>query len=351
MKYEIESLKQLVNERLLVWNKHPELSINIFNYTQRCQYSQSWNELTKKCRGLVLDDTGNVVAKGFDKFFNYNEPGVLIPKDSPRIYEKMDGSLILVTYYKNTLVVSTRGSFVSEQAILAKTLIEKNTELLEYIKEDNNKHTFLFELIGPANRIVVIYPHNEIIFLGAIENSTEKDIIPENINMPIIVKKVEQISTGSENYIEYLQSMKVDNKEGFVLVWENMGIVSYRLKFKFDSYIELHKIIYGLNKKDIIDYIMNKNIEELYIKLPEEFYVKIKQFIDEANNEYKLIEQMCMDHLATFNSNATRKEIAISTINNFRPYSSIIFNMLDKKEYSKGIWELIKESFNDDIYL
>lgn len=344
MQYDLSKINQLIQDGFVLWNKHPTLPIYVYNYSNKCQYSSYWNDLTKKCRGLILkEDTGELIAKGFDKFFNYNEPLAKIPEGIPDIYEKYDGSLIIATYYQNNLVVATRGSFVSEQATIATRLIENNPSLLEYIKYDNNKHTFLFELVGPSNKIVVRYDRDELIFLGAVDNSTEKDIKPEifidNVNTTIASK----LLITNENYFEELKNLNHENKEGFVLRWEFSDGRVYRLKYKFESYINLHKILFSMNKKDIIDYLMKDKINELYEILPDEEYKELVKFVDEVKNEYNLIKQMCTDYLVKMKSlNYSRKEIAINVFKDLPNYSAIIFNMLDNKDFSAEIWKIIK---------
>src|SRR5688500_16977767 len=64
----------------------------LFNYTQACQFANRWNWFERHSRGLILDTaTGEVLARPFNKFFNYGErkpaPDVAIVE----ITEKMDG--------------------------------------------------------------------------------------------------------------------------------------------------------------------------------------------------------------------------------------------------------------------
>lgn len=62
----------------------------LFNYTPICQFSKAWDEYTIMARGLIVDKEGNVVARPFDKFFNYEEvQEVDMPADI-QLQEKMD---------------------------------------------------------------------------------------------------------------------------------------------------------------------------------------------------------------------------------------------------------------------
>lgn len=45
------------------------------NFTRKAFYNGHWDDQTVKARGLFLDENGNVLARGFEKFFNLDEPG------------------------------------------------------------------------------------------------------------------------------------------------------------------------------------------------------------------------------------------------------------------------------------
>jgi len=48
--------------------------ISSFNFSKSVFYDGKWTELSKVARGLFLDNsTGQIVGRGFDKFFNYRE--------------------------------------------------------------------------------------------------------------------------------------------------------------------------------------------------------------------------------------------------------------------------------------
>lgn len=116
-----QGLQAAVDAGLVSCRKHPTDELWILNYTPECQFSKSWSDVTLRCRGLIVDAEGTVVARPFRKFFNLSEhdspelPDV--PYGSPfTAYEKMDGSLGVIFHYNNKWQIATRGSFESEQA-------------------------------------------------------------------------------------------------------------------------------------------------------------------------------------------------------------------------------------------
>ena len=129
MKYNINHLLDYVDMGSVVMQNHPTLPISIYNYSRECQYKGLWDDITMNCRGLILDIEGNVIAKPFPKFFNYEEHIAEnsklppIPNETFEVYEKMDGSLGIIFHYEGEWLIATRGSFTSEQAIKGKEML------------------------------------------------------------------------------------------------------------------------------------------------------------------------------------------------------------------------------------
>jgi RNA ligase len=79
----LERLNKYYEDGLLYKQVHPTLPLTIWNYSESVQYEKKWDEITLSCRGLVTDNDGNVVARPFSKFFNYEE---LTPEQIPNEY-------------------------------------------------------------------------------------------------------------------------------------------------------------------------------------------------------------------------------------------------------------------------
>ena len=130
---DLKTLHKYKDEGWLMNQVHPELPLTIWNYTQQTQFEGMWDEITLSCRGLVTDDEGNIVARPFKKFFNLEE-GKHTPTKDFDVFEKMDGSLIIVFWYDGGWVVASRGSFISEQAIGAsKIFFDENPEVADEV--------------------------------------------------------------------------------------------------------------------------------------------------------------------------------------------------------------------------
>ena len=158
MTFDLNILNKYISEGLVVKNDHPTLPISIYNYSRTCQYENKWDEITKACRGLILDQEGNVIAKGFDKFFNMEEhQPEEIPNEPFEVFEKLDGSLGILFWYQGKWILATKGSFVSEQAIKGREILVKKYNFEPIPKG----YTTLVEIIYPENRIVCGYGDEE----------------------------------------------------------------------------------------------------------------------------------------------------------------------------------------------
>ena len=318
--------------------KHPRLNLYVYNYTNKCQYDGLWTQESVMCRGLILDGNGNIVARPFKKFFNLQEhlgQGNEIPKEPFEVYDKLDGSLGILYFYSNQPHLATRGSFTSEQAV-------KGTEIL-HNKYGNvifdPKLTYLFEIIYPENKIVVDYKGVSDIFLLAVINTQtgeEKPYSHIRDEYGKIFPIVERFD-GSTDINELTNTFR-DNKEGYVVHFPKSGL---RLKLKHDEYVRVHRLVTGINALRIWEYLKDKQpVDELLDRVPDEFHTWVSTVLNGLNTEYQTIEREAQATLQIAKRHSTRKDQALLIKQS--KYPSIIFSMLDNKDYSEKIWKIIK---------
>ena len=165
----------------------------IYNYTNKTQYEGYWTPETLICRGLILDEVGDVVARGFSKFFNYPSPQTMsIPVEPFVVTEKIDGSLGILYYLDGQAFIATRGSFTSRQALEGTAMLrEQEIEHVEGV-------TPLFEVVYPENRIVVDYgDRRELTLLAAICNETGVDRQLPRYSGPVVSRHEDIDVAGS----------------------------------------------------------------------------------------------------------------------------------------------------------
>jgi RNA ligase len=328
----LTALHQLVQQKYINVQKHPAAELYIYNYSQTAQYERLWNETTLMCRGLILNQNDEIVARPFPKFFNYEElDSSQIPNEPFEVYEKMDGSLGILYWLDNQPFIASRGSFASEQAIWASELLHQKYAHT-FDKLDKN-HTYLFEIIYPSNRIVVDYGETkDLILLTIIETTTGRDIeLNDDLGFKIVRK-----FDGLTDY-QQIKSYPTTNFEGFVLKFQS----GFRLKVKLEEYIRLHRIITNISTTDIWECLAeNKSFDAFLENVPDEFYDWVKATKADLEANYKAIEDECKGVYREFEDRKTAAEY-----NQKQQYPMILFKMMDNRKYDYIIWKLIKPAF------
>lgn len=327
-----EELPRYVADGLIATSFHPSGKLSIYNYTPKVQFERLWDDVTRACRGLILDDTGNIVARPFQKFFNLDEhQPEEIPNESFQVYEKMDGSLGILYWVDNEPAIATRGSFVSEQAAHATSVLK--TKYAHLLSGLDKNLTYLFEIIYPENRIIVNYgATDDLILLATIVTETGKEIeLSERWGFPI-VKRYSGIYDLST-----IREIQKDNAEGFVLRFAS----GFRVKVKFNEYVRLHRILMHASPKSIWECLANgRPLEHLLAQVPDEFYQWVKAQQTQLQTQYTEIENLCKSQFVDLGD----RKLNAEHYNKNCKYPGILFKMLDQRDYSQLIWKLIKPS-------
>lgn len=335
----LEILNKYYEDGWLIKQTHPTLPLTIWNYSQTTQYEGKWDEVTMMCRGLVTDDMGNIVARPFKKFFNMEE-GKHNPTPDFDVYEKMDGSLIIIFWYDGGWVVASRGSFTSEQAVGASKIF--------FDELDHNFSigiTYLFEFTAPWNRIVVDYGEKpNLTLLGAIRTDDGDEAsweilkgIADGANCDV-VKKYDGIADYSK-----LKDVIEKNREGFVIRFSNGD----RMKIKGEEYLRLHKIMTEVSTKSVWEILSNgDDMEGLLKDVPDEFYSKIKEYEIALVREFNMIKREYELIYAIINTpeRIIDRALFASYAKQYK-YPSILFAMLNGKRVEPIIWKIIQPEF------
>jgi RNA ligase len=294
-----------------------------------------------------LDKDGNVIAKSFDKFFNLEEHSTEeIPNEDFEVYEKLDGSLGILFWYQGKWILASKGSFVSEQALKGKQILNSKYNVEPIPKG----YTTLLEIIYPENRIVCNYGDDEVlVVLSMISNATGKELdydsllkINEETGLPVVKKY-----SGIQDY-KTLKSLISKDREGYVVRFRN----GFRLKIKGEEYVRLHRILTGFSNVDIWEYLKDdKNLDELLDRVPDEFdsWVRntikdIKTEYEKLDNEYKWIFKVLMRSPQSENKKGFAEHAK-----NYK-HSGILFKMFEDKEYSHYIWKQIRPIYSKPFW-
>jgi RNA ligase len=318
--------------------RHPSLPLLIHNYTEKTQYENVWNAATLACRGLVVSADGRVLARPFAKFFNHGQPGApeLDLAGPVSVTDKADGSLGVLFPTPDGFAVATRGSFDSDQARHA-TQVWLSRYAGRFTPPPGR--TVLFEIIYPANRIVLDYAGlDDLVLLGAVDIATGRSHGPDAVGGwpgPVVE------SFGYATLAEALAAPPRDNREGLVVHFVDSDT---RLKIKYGEYVRLHRIVTGLNPRMVWEAMVNDRLPELLEPLPDEFHAwasdvaagltaRVDALVAEVEREYA-------ETVTALPEGWTRKDFALAVAR--QPRRGCLFLRLDDRDYAPLLWQQVR---------
>lgn len=259
---DVNLLNDHIENKLVFVNHDPNSDLRIYKYTKTTPIFQAWDDVTMQTRGLIVDSEDNIIARGFNKFFNLGEHDKdTVDFDSEgTIMPKVDGSLGIAYFYNGDWNVSTAGSFASDQAIHATKLFRDryaDTPVVDGL-------TLLFEIVYPDNKIVTDYGDlDDLILLGGtkIDGSW---VSPDSIDFS--GRKV-SLDRGTLQDVLDTQDPN-DGSEGFIFRSDD-GMI---YKIKFPSYLKLHRAKFSLSPRKVWESIVDNNFDDYLLILPDEFH-------------------------------------------------------------------------------
>ena len=281
----------LIKDRMLkvpelIKAKHLHDNVFSFNFTKEAWFCKGWNNLTCTARGLFIDAEKNeVVARSYDKFFNYKErretrdidQTVEMLKYHVQVFEKYNGFLCILSTYNGELLFCTKSednlstynsnSEVRESNIMAKLFkeifeslvpIETQEKIKEWLLKKNC--SMLFEVCSPTkDPHIVPYDKDKLVLLDIVYNDIEK---PMNLiewdslkslndevfklELKSIVKEIKD-KEEMKSFIEKCTNDPNIGHEGFVCKDKE----GFMLKFKTADYL------FWKQMRSILGYINN----------------------------------------------------------------------------------------------
>lgn len=322
---------------------HPREPLGILNYAKKTAWEGVWNDATMKCRGLIYDmTTMEVLARPFEKFFNYGQLSDWTPPGGPVVAtDKQDGSLgILYPLPDGTWAVATRGSFASDQAVHATELF--NRKYAHEVRLDP-KITYLFEIIYPENRIVLDYgSKDDLILLGAVEIETGRQFTA--VEALYIMRWTGMITETfrATTWEDALAMEPRENAEGIVVHFLETG---ERVKLKQEDYVALHRIVTGLTNRTVWEAMsQGKTIMEIQEPLPEEFHPWVEEVAtDLLQQAFEIQSEVWYEFDQILNGlpeGFTRKDFALTVKDH--PLRAHLFRYLDGESIWDIVWKQIK---------
>ena len=229
-------------------------------------FSNFKEDMIKEARGLIIKKVGRKytpVCIPFTKFFCVGDPNAkndlykLYHRKQWHIEQKIDGSLIKLWHDNDEWHISTSGTIHAKNAPVQFEMkdITNYEELFLYASKGKidwdrlDKHyTYLFELVGLENKVIVPYEVEDVYYLGRRNNYTFYEVPYMKDGCVGVEKckrpkyKVIDVVDNPKKMMKQLQQ-EVDNLtkedehfEGYVVSDESLKT---RVKMKSSKYMEL----------------------------------------------------------------------------------------------------------------
>lgn len=337
----IEDIQRLVRDGFSDWGTLGAVSVkeydDLLQFNYQAPANKTWNEFECLCRGLILEaTTGEVIARPFDKFFNYGEGGKYPSTNKIKhVIEKVDGSMGIIYWHLGEWHVATRGSLESYQAFWAEDFLYESYQY-EYLQPGV---TYIVEIIYPGNRIVVDYGDLESLVLIAARNKFSGLYLDEDYLDEVAddVGFLRPLSYSHES-VEQITSQVciMSNFEGYVAIFED----GTRWKFKSDEYMRIHRIASEYKFERVAEAHRDGILNDLIESCPPWLQERL-------NADKKIIEAEVYagiyDAQTAFKAapRETRKEFALYAKENAPKFAPVLFSMLDGKPYHNQLYKIL----------
>lgn len=274
--------------------------------------SEPTDPIVCEARGIIIgisDHMPEIVCYPFDRFFNHGETGATplseFDLSSSRILEKIDGSMIKLYWFDNQWRIATKTTCVASPEF---THMWHNVSAsIDFARLDKG-NTYIFELVGKENKVVVDYSTIDLYHIGTRVLATLREI-----EVDIGVKKPREYRFSSlDELFKTVNAFNPREREGVVLTCTKNDKI-LRLKIKSPEYIAIHHMVEISDKHSrkklpvdqlCVKLILEGNVDEFLLARPEmaEKIQDVKSRIDNLTVTMERIHEKC--------NCASRKEFA-----------------------------------------
>ena len=227
------------------------------NFKKKAFKKGIWNNRTVKARGLFVDaDSGDIVLRSYDKFFNLNENGNSINELETKMtkplyaYKKYNGFLGIAGVYNKELLLATK-STVDKNSDHVKLFREVFDELSDTEKEqlknlsEQYNCSFVFEVCNVQDKHIIDFDKNKLYLLDAVPNAYNHNGVNIDIEFSKMVTSKVKCDSGVllhkelvgtfdsfADLMRYVSQRQDEQSEGLVVNDDN----GYMFKIKYDYY-------------------------------------------------------------------------------------------------------------------
>lgn len=331
---------------------HPNLVLLKYNQIK----SPMSDAIVQECRGIILDeaDGWRVVSRSYCKFFNASE-GHAAPIDwtTASVQEKVDGSLITVYAYAGKWHAATTGTPDGCGNIhgldasgewnprgtgifpLPQTFADYFWQTLAFYDAPAFELppagaaeciSWLFELTGPLNRVVIPHAHATLTLLGARIPSTGAWIPLRDAKL-ILGGDIPAVRSfplqSTDDIIATFASLSPLAQEGYVVC----DAAFSRIKVKHPGYVALHHAKDGLSVRAFVDIAKSGEVPEVIAAFPE-----LKPQLDDVKRRFESLVLATETDYDEHRHETPKKAFALAI--KHLPHTAAMFQMYDGKAFS-----------------
>ena len=244
--------------------------VSSFNFTHSAFYGRHWDELTTKARGLFINTkTAQIVARGYDKFFNIDEnpdttmeairKKVVFPVE---VYKKENGFLGLISWdhEKNDFFFATKSMISSPYVDMLKRIFYNSgihtDRVADYLSKAElfGAHvTMIVEVIDPINDPHIIeYEKEHLVLLDIVSNTIQ----PHFLIYPSLHAKGIEFGIGTKHH------------KKTIISWGEIAELDWYCK---------HPLYVDENKKPFEGYVLRDSNSYMF-KIKTAYYLKWKLY-------------------------------------------------------------------------
>lgn len=330
-----KNLEELNSELAIRCRRHQKFP-NLVSFKYDQLDSPRNHPVVVECRGTILDEDKNwsVVAYPFKRFFNADEGyAAELDWNNAVVQEKLDGSFCIMFWYNKTWHVATSGSADAGGSVGDLVEWRENGMLIEprpksfaeyfwltgnkcfgaeWFRSAKTNHCYMFELMGPLNRVVVYHEKAHIVCIGGRNLSTMEEIPAYEAARHLGVPAVKEYNLSSlDLIIKTFADVSPLSQEGYVVHNKTLSEDKCyaRNKIKNPAYVAIHHAKDGLTTKAFVEIARQGEVSEMIAHFPE-----YKPMLDDAKQRFESLVKELQDDYNEIKNINNQKEFALKAI-------------------------------------
>lgn len=310
------------------------------DYGRNKLFETDWTPLELIARGIIFNTDGEIVARPFNKFFNWGQTvngKAWQPAASAKpvaILEKVDGSMGTAYWHNDRWAIATRGSFGSEQALRGTEMLSSS---MYKFMQPGQGITPVFEIIYPENRVVVDYGNREALVLLALINNenghplsfdtTAAFALEHGFDLP------RSYETNVESLFDLVKTLKGAEQEGFIVRYND----GTQYKIKGDDYLRLHRLVTNLTVKNVFQ----SWLDDMPIDIPDEFSQEVTTYLATFEAQRELHETNLYILWDQSQPYRDERKVFAGFASKYPKYKAMLFKLLDGYDVTFDLRKLV----------